>query len=122
MNAFNRVKIMHVRLCVVCAFVLLASSHCPAVFAGWFGPSNTYECIEKYRQKTYYIPGFRVVQKACLVFYEGDRKYKRAAECVLDDAAGLSSHPASLALINKCTTKYEAPQIYRYFVNALEDE
>jgi hypothetical protein len=103
--------------------ILTAINYSSISLAGWFGPSNKKECIEKYIDETNFRPGKKIIGRACSIGYvERNDEVEKVARCVLSDADELYSDDSAYKIINECSKKYKQPRVYNWLSVPLRAE
>jgi hypothetical protein len=92
----------------LCAAILIQLGlGATSVNAGWFGPDDPKECVEKYFPKIRLSDARSLVGLACRVGYGNlniDPSYVKAGKCVASGASDMYSFESALKVINKCST------------------
>jgi hypothetical protein len=94
------------------------------VLAGWFGPSDPMECVEKYIGQTRLSDAKRVIRRACAWGYGDNRPddLKKVGACVVSDAENMYSKEATQQIIHRCANKYDSQRGFNALVDVLRED
>lgn len=85
----------------------------PVANAGWFGPSNYSECVEKYVKKAKCNRAAIILAITCRMQFDENKQsseWGKYYDCVRDNLEDVEQDQAAVVLTNSCKKKY--PQLF----------